>query len=95
MRMTQGPAGTNIVSREEREGSVTLVLVQVAVEVVEVVEVAEHEGGVRGQTAGLVLQLVTVGDVDEVRHAVVPLPPGPVDLVAPHHQLDGLLQEPL
>ena len=72
-----------------------MVLVQVAVEVLDVVEVAEHQGGVRGHPAAPLLQLVAVLDVYEVRQTVGPLPPGSVHLVPRHLQLYGLLQEPL
>ena len=53
-------------------------------EVFIVVEVAEHDGSVAGNGAGLVNELIHVLDVDEVRCGVMSLPPGPVNLITSH-----------
>ena len=62
----------------------TLVLTEIFVEVVIVVEVAEHDCSVAGNDAGLVDEFIHVLDVDEVRSRMPSLPPAPVNLITCH-----------
>ena len=61
-------------------------------EVGEVVEVAEEEGGVGGEAAAAVRTLVYVLDIYEVGGGVLALPPQSVHLVTRHWQTSGGLE---
>ena len=71
----------------------TLILLQVLVKILEVVEIAKHDGSIGRYEAGLSIHLIHILNVDIMRGRVGPLPPDTVHLIPCHSHTSGSLDK--